>query len=63
MTPLLIIIGLAALVALLRHPTPRTHVVYVPIEVADAPAGGMGCAPLIVVAALALFVIVLLGGA
>ncbi|MBK9945493.1 MAG: hypothetical protein IPP13_28215 [Kouleothrix sp.] len=61
MTPLLLIIGLAALAALRFRPTPHTHVVYVPIEVAEARGGGLGCAPMILLV-VALLIIALLSG-
>lgn len=55
----IILIGiLAGLFAKLFRPTPRTHVVYVPIEVAEE-RGGFGCAPLIFVAALAVIIVAL----
>lgn len=58
---LLLIIGIAALALLLR-PTPHTHVVYVPVEVADERGGAPGCAPVIFAAALAALIIALVGG-
>lgn len=62
MSPLLtiILIGIiAGLFARLLRPAPRTHVIYVPVEVAEERAGNFGCLPLIFVAALALLIIVL----
>ncbi len=50
---LLIIAGSVAALVLFR-PAPRTQIVYVPIEVAEAPQGGLGCLPLLVVAILIL---------
>lgn len=55
---LLIVVGIAVLVLLLR-PAPRTRVVYVPVEVTEDRAGGLGCAPVIFVAALAVLVVAL----
>lgn len=60
MTPLLIIIGIAAVTLLLR-PVARTQVVYVPLEVAEQPRG-LGCLPLIVGGILVLLVLLALGG-
>jgi hypothetical protein len=53
----MLIIGIIAVVALLMRPAPRTQVIYVPLAV-EEPRGGLGCAPLLVVGALALLVIV-----
>jgi hypothetical protein len=50
---LLIIVGSVAALLVFR-PVPRTQIVYVPIEVAEEPQGGLGCLPQIVVAILVL---------
>jgi hypothetical protein len=53
----LLLIGIIAVVALLLRPAPQTQVIYVPLAV-EEPRGGLGCAPLIAVGALALLLIV-----
>lgn len=59
MTPLLIIVGITVF-ALLIRPAPRTHVIYVPVDVAEEPTG-LGCLPLIVVGIVALLLLALAG--
>jgi hypothetical protein len=54
----MLIIGIIAVVALLlQRPAPQTQVIYVPMPVEEE-RGGLGCAPLIIVAVVTLLVIV-----
>jgi hypothetical protein len=52
METLLLIIGVVALALVLR-PAPQPTIIYVPVEIAKV-RGGLGCLPLVVVAALVL---------
>ena len=63
MSPLLtiIVIGIiAGLFARLLRPAPQPQIIYIEVE-RSAPAGGLGCVPVVFVAALALLVIALAG--
>ena len=56
MNAILLIIGAAALIWLAR-PAPRSHVIYVPVEVAEA-RGRLGCLPILALLAVALVIAV-----
>jgi len=45
-----------------RRPAPRSQIIYVPIEIAEEPRGGLGCLPLIVAAILIVLALLALGG-
>jgi hypothetical protein len=54
METLLLIIGIVFVALILLRPTPRTHLIFVPVEVAEMQGGGLGCLPLIIIAILVL---------
>ena len=60
MNAILLIIGAAALIWLAR-PAPRSHVIYVPVEVAEE-GGGLGCLPILTLLAVTLVIVLVSGG-
>lgn len=55
---IILLAGLAIAVLLLRRrPAPRTRVIYVPLHVEQPRGGGLGCLPLLLLAALLLIVL------
>lgn len=60
MNTILLIIGAAALIWLAR-PAPRRHVIYMPVEVAEA-RGRLGCLPILALLVVALVIVLVSGG-
>jgi hypothetical protein len=53
----LLIIGIVIVTVLFSKPAPQSHIIYVPIEVATAQSGGLGCLPVIIVGLIILLIV------